>query len=219
MYRTSLAVAMIVIVSAGCCSQCVKPTSGPAAQAGPPAGFASLFNGNDLDGWVVMGKPEGWEVRNGVIRSEGGKGGDWLRSVKQYDDFILMLEWKVSPGGNSGVFVRCTERGNPWETGHEIQISNERPPRDDLHCTGTLYGTVAVNPRPDESPNRWRKFEIACIGRKITVKVDGVQCVVADMDKVTAIKDKPLRGYIGIQDSHTGPGGVIEYRNIFLKEM
>ena len=219
MSRTSSLLAMIALVCVGCCCAGAKPTPGPAEHPEPPMGFVSLFNGKNLDGWVIMGKPQGWEVQDGVIHSDGGKDGNWLRSVKQYDDFILMLEWKVSPRGNSGVFVRCTEQGNPWETGHEIQISNERPPRDNMHCTGTLYGTVAVNPRPDETPNRWRKYEIACIGKKITVMVDGVQCVAADMDEVPAIRDKPLRGYIGLQDSHTGPGGVIEYRNIFIKEM
>jgi hypothetical protein len=38
-------------------------------------GFTSLFNGKNLDGWVVMGKAEGWQVRNGVIHSDGAKGG------------------------------------------------------------------------------------------------------------------------------------------------
>ena len=219
MFKTGLVVGLILLACAGCCCHGAKPTQGPLRGAEPPAGFVSLFNGQNLDGWVVMGKQEGWQVRDGVIRSEGGKGGEWLRSVKQYDDFVLMIQWKVSPRGNSGVFVRCTEQGNPWETGHEIQISNERPPRDDMHCTGSLYGTVAVNPRPDETPNRWRTYEITCIGKKIAVKLDGVQCVAADMDQVAAIRDKPLRGYIGLQDSHTGPGGVIEYRDIFVKEI
>ena len=38
-----------------------------------------LFNGKDLSNWVIMGKQEGWQVKDGVIRSEGGKGGHWLR--------------------------------------------------------------------------------------------------------------------------------------------
>ena len=219
MRRIGLAVWLVAFVCAGCACHDRLMAESSVGASKPPPGFVSLFNGRSFDGWVVMGKSEGWKVRDGIIRSEGGKGGLWLRSVREYSDFVLTLEWKVSPGGNSGVFVRCMEQGNPWETGHEIQISNERPPRDDLHCTGALYGTVAVNPRPDETPNRWRKYEIACIGKKITVAVDGVTCVVADMAKVPAIKDKPMRGYIGLQDSHTGPGGVIEYRNIFLKEL
>ena len=44
------------------------------------AKFVSLFNGKNLDGWVIKGKPAGWEVKDGVIRSEGAKGGEALRS-------------------------------------------------------------------------------------------------------------------------------------------
>jgi hypothetical protein len=180
-------------------------------------GFVKLFDGKTLAGWTVMGNPEGWQVVNGVIRSEAGKGGNWLRTNRTYSDFVLRLEWRVSQNGNSGVFIRCKENGNPWETGHEVQITNE--PRDDLHCTGSLYGTVAVNPRPDESFGRWHTFEIRCEGQRIQVIADGVRCVDADMSRDVAIRDKPLAGYIGLQDAHTRPGGWIEFRNIRLKEL
>lgn len=182
-------------------------------------GFILLFDGKSLDNWVIMGKPEGWKVENGVIRSEGGKGGNWLRSKKQYDNFVLRLEWRVAPGGNSGVFVRCTEKGNPWVTGHEIQISNEQPPRDALHCTGALYGTVAVDPRPDETPLKWREYTIRCAGKKITVFVDGKKTTDGDMDVHEGIRNKPMKGYIGLQDSHTEAGKFVEYRNIRIREL
>lgn len=217
--RRRLAIGLIALVCAGCYVMAALNVERSGELGQPPKRFVPIFNGEDLDGWVIMGNPKAWQVPGGVIRSEGGKGGRWLRTEKEYEDFILSLEWRVSPGGNSGVFVRACEEGYPWATGHEIQISNEQPPRDDLHCTGALYGTVPVNPRPDETPNRWRRYEITCMGEKITVKVDAVTCVEADMDVVRAIKGKPLRGYIGLQDSHTGPDGVIEFRNILIKEL
>ncbi len=70
-----------------------------------------LFNGKDLSNWVVMGKQEGWEVKDGVIRSEGGREGHWLRSKNKYQDFIFKLEWRVSKGGNSGVYIRSADKG------------------------------------------------------------------------------------------------------------
>lgn len=181
--------------------------------------YVSLFNGKNLEGWVVMGKSEGWSVVDGVIRSEGGKGGEWLRSQNEYGDFSLTLEYKVSPGGNSGVFLRCASQGNPWETGYECQISNEQPPRDDLHCTGTLYGYVQASPRPDETPDVWHTYEILCKGSRIIVFVDGRKTVDVDQSKVEAIQAKPLIGYIGLQDSHTGEGCSIEYRNISIRQL
>jgi len=181
--------------------------------------FVSLFDGGGLGKWVVMGNPEGFQVVDGVIRSEGGKDGNWLRSAKEYGDFILRLEYKVSAGGNSGVFFRCAQQGNPWETGYECQISNEQPPRDTLHCTGTLYGYAAADPRPDESPGVWHIYEILCKQNRIIVFVDGRRTLNINTNEVEAIKNKPLSGYIGLQDSHTSEGYWVEYRNIQIKEL
>ncbi len=181
------------------------------------AGFTSLFDGDNLDDWIVVGDPLGFMVCNGEIVSESGRNGLWLRSRKQYGDFDLRLDWRVSKNGNSGVFLRCDAEANPWETGHEVQISNE--PRDDMHCTGSLYGTVSVHPRPSETNDVWHHYDIRCAGKKITVTCDGVTCVDVDMDKVPAIAEKPMRGYIGLQDSHNGPPGRIEYRNIRIQEL
>ncbi|MDP6795705.1 MAG: DUF1080 domain-containing protein [Verrucomicrobiota bacterium] len=176
-----------------------------------------LFNGNDLSNWVVMGKQEGWEVKDGVIRSEGGNGGHWLRSKNKYQDFLFKVEWRVSKGGNSGVYIRSADKGQPWETGYEIQISNE--PRDDLHCTGSLYGFFPVKPRPDESADKWHTFEIHCKGTKIKIIADGVTCVNADQAKHEKAKFKPLVGYVGLQDSHSPTGHYVEYRNVTLKAL
>jgi len=180
-------------------------------------GFVSLFNGKDLSHWVVMGKATSWKVQGGVIRSEGGSGGYWLRSKKRYEDFVFQVEWKISSGGNSGVYIRSAEEKNPWETGYEIQISNA--PRDALHCTGALYGHFAVNPRPDESPNRWHTFEIHCRGTQLKVIADGVVCVEADQAQSATAKNKPLHGYVGLQDAHAPVGHYVEYRNVKIKEL
>jgi hypothetical protein len=190
--------------------------SGVALQDVEP-GFVRLFDGCSLDGWVIMGDPAGWSVCGGVIHSDGGKGGGWIRTEEQYDDFILRLEWKVSEGGNSGVFLRYPMEGDPWISGHEVQITNES--RDTYHCTGSLYGTVAASPRPDESPCRWHTYEIRCEGKHITVIVDGLKCVSVSTDWAPGARHKPLRGYIGLQDSHTGPGGTIDFRNIRIKRL
>jgi hypothetical protein len=191
----------------------------PAAEPGVPAGWTPLFSGSDLANFDVMGAPEAYSVQDGILRSEGGKGGDWLRSKQQYADFVLHVEWRVSPGGNAGVFIRSAPEGAPWETGQECQISNEQPPRDELHCTGTLYGNVAANPRPDETPEVWRTYEIHCVGPRITVIVDDTRTVDVDAREVDAIRDKPLAGYVGLQDSHTAAGYWIEYRNVRIKEL
>lgn len=178
-------------------------------------GFVSLFNGKDLEGWKVMGKEGGFQVKDGILRSEGASGSEWLRYHKKFKNFIYKVDWKVSKDGNSGVFIRADEKGNPWLTGYEIQISNA--PRDDEHCTGSLYGYAAVKPRPDETEDKWHTFEIHCDGTKIKVISDGVKCIDIDQSKIDKAKDKPLEGYIGLQDSHSPKGHYIEYKNIKIK--
>jgi hypothetical protein len=180
-------------------------------------GFAPLFNGKDLDGWVVMGNKAGFQVKDGIIHSDGATGGNWLRTEKEYGDFVLKVEWRVSKNGNSGVFIRSAEKDAPWVTGYEVQISNE--PRDDAHCTGSLYGYAAVKPRPDETADKWHTFEIHCKGPHITVIADGVKCIDFDQSKSEKTKDKPRKGYIGLQDSHSPKGHYIQYRNIRIKEL
>lgn len=186
-------------------------------------GFVPLFNGKNFDGWTIMGKTEGWAIKDGVIHSDGGQGGQWLRTKKKYSNFILKVEWKVSKGGNSGVFIRSgtdlalSPVAQRLVTGYEVQISNAR--RDDSHCTGSLYGFVAVKPRPDESADKWHTFEIRCQGPRVTVKSDGIKCIDFDQSTNAITKKKPLKGYIGLQDSHSPKGHYIEYRNVRIKPL
>ncbi len=195
-----------------------QPPEGSHSLAFQPSGgdgFLNLFSGENLDGWTIMGDPEGWSVQDGIIRSEGLRGGDWLRFNESLSDFILKLDWKVSGNGNSGVYIRAAEEGRPWETGYEIQISNQ--PRDDLHCTCSLYGYAAVDPRPDESADTWHTFEIHAQGPRITVFSDGIKCAELDQSESEIAREKPLTGFVGIQDAHAGEGSYVEYRNIQLK--
>ena len=212
--RSLWAIALVVVLT---CSHCL---SGDKKDEG---GFVPLFNGKNFDGWVIMGKKGGWTIKDGIIHSDGGRGGNWLRTKKQYNNFILKVEWKVSKGGNSGVFVRSdrdlelSPDGLHLTIGYEVQISNA--PRDDSHCTGSLYGFAAVKPRPDESADKWHRFEIRCQGDQITVKSDGVKCIDFDQSTNEKTKKKPVKGYIGLQDSHSPKGHYIEYRNIRIKAL
>jgi len=178
-------------------------------------GFVSLFNGRDLDGWVVASNPEGFRVVDGCIHSDGGKGGQWIRTTRQYGNFVLRMEWMLSRVGNSGVFIR-----NGKEGGFEVQLlAPWTPHRDDLHCTGSMYGFVPANPRPDETPLRWRSVEVTAEYKHVTVRIDGIICSEADYDQVPSMKDMALVGYVGMQDSHTGAGEWVKFRNIEIKDL
>ena len=182
-------------------------------------GFESIFNGHNLDGWNVMGNPEGWKVEEGSLLSEGGKGGRGIGTEASYGNFILRFDWMLSKVGNSGVFIKMGEAGSR-DPGFEVQLlAPWTPHRDDLHCTASLYGHVAVRNRPDEATERWRSMEICCDRRKITVKVDGEVCTETDMDRVESLRGKAVKGRIGFQDSHTGPGEWVRFKHIRLKRL
>lgn len=179
-------------------------------------GFTPLFNGRDLEGWKIKGNPEGFQVKDGIIRSESGKGGNWMHTPRTYDNFILRVQWRVGMGGNSGIFVRAEEEGYPWVTGSEVQISNEY--RDAAHCTGSLYGLAAVDPRPDERADVWHETEVHCDGYRMKVFCDSVPVIDVDGRHVPNLAGRSLAGVIGLQDSHNREG-YVEFRKIQIKEL
>ncbi|MFN0195107.1 MAG: DUF1080 domain-containing protein [Planctomycetaceae bacterium] len=181
-------------------------------------GFEQLFNGKDLSGWKVMGKPEGFTFADGILRSEGAKGGNWIRYETPLENYSLRLEWKISKEGNSGVFIRALEEGNPWETGYEVQLY-DAPGREPQYGTGSLYGYFAPKPEPNHDPDVWHTLEIVCKGPHIQVIADDVKCLDVDQTTSEKSKDKPLKGYIGLQDSHSTEGHYIEYRNVRVKTL
>lgn len=182
-------------------------------------GFVDLFNGKDLDDWSIQGGLTGFDVVDGVIRSETNRYGRWLYyNKKEFSDFVLKVEWRIAPKGNAGVYIRAPKLGNPTYRAYEVQISCEDPPREDLKCTGSLFSYVPPNPRPEETPEIWRTFEITCQGTMITVKLDGEQVVEHDQSTNIETKMKPLKGLIGIQDAYK-PGTWVEYRSVKIKEL
>lgn len=179
-------------------------------------GFVPIFNGKDLTGWVVGGNPEGFRVVDGCMHSDGGKGGNWIRTEKLYGNYVMRLEWMLSKTGNSGIFVRS----GADRPGFEVQLlAPWTPYRDDLHCTGSIYGHVPANPRPDETTLRWRTAEIRAEWKHVEASIDGVVTSKADYDKVETMKGMALMGYAGMQDSHTGPGEWVKFRNIEIKDL
>ena len=85
---------------------CLLVLTGQQTGTAPLPQFKPLFNGKDLSGWVpVNTAPDTWKVRDGLLICSGHPIGV-MRSEKQYENFILHIEWRhMEPGGNSGVFV------------------------------------------------------------------------------------------------------------------
>jgi len=187
-------------------------------------GFESLFNGKDLTGWV--GDTKGYVVENGEIACKPGGN---IFAEKEYSDFVFRFEFKLTPGANNGVAIRAPmHEGNPSYTGMEIQILDDRHPKyKDLHeyqAHGSVYGVVPAKRDHLKPVGEWNSEEITVKGRQVTVVLNGVTIVDADLDKATenGAMDKQehpgvknAKGHIGF----LGHGDVLWFRNLRVKDL
>lgn len=183
-------------------------------------GFVPLFNGRDLSGWQVIGAPS-WKVEDGVLVCTG-EGGGWLRTDKQYENFVLRLEYKISPRGNSGIFLRATERGNPAFSGMEIQILDDHGREPNKGSSGAIYAAVAPAKNMSKPAGEWNRVEIICSGRWLVVTWNGAEIMRVDLsdDSIDTgghpkLSQRARKGYLGLQNH----GARVEFRRIRLKEL
>jgi len=175
----------------------------------------ALFNGRNLSDWVAVGKGAAadWAVENGCILCEG-KGHTWLRTRDQYGDFHLWLEYQLSPGANSGVYVHVGADGNHHRdnptappAGFEVQILDDHAPRyaglKDYQYSASLYDIAGAAPRVSKPAGEWNALEINCAGAHVTIRHNGVRVVDAGPDRYPLLKLRNRRGFLGLQ-SHNG---------------
>jgi len=189
-------------------------------------GFAALFNGRDLAGWT--GEAKGYVAEGGAIVVHPELGGGNLYTEKEYADFALRFEFKLTPAANNGVGIRAPLEGDAAYTGMEIQVLEDGSPVYwDLHpyqYHGSVYGVVPARRGVLRSIGEWNTEEIVARGRRITVTVNGTKIVDADLDLAGAggtidHRDHPglgrERGHVGF----LGHGSIVEFRNIRIKEL
>jgi hypothetical protein len=126
-----------------------------------------LFDGRSTDAWRGYKQQafpaEGWRVEDGALRAVAGGGGD-IVTKDVYGDFELELEWRVSPGANSGVFYRATEEGEAvYHTGPEMQILDDDKHQDGkspLTSAGSLYALIAPAGKALEPVGEWNTARV-----------------------------------------------------------
>ncbi|HUG91885.1 MAG TPA: DUF1080 domain-containing protein [Planctomycetaceae bacterium] len=183
-------------------------------------GWTALFRDDGAPkGWLVttwndLAKPaEGvkWTVRDGVLHS-GRERGTWLVSEKQYADFILEFEIKLTEVGNSGVALRAPLKGDPAFDGLELQVADFRynTQAKDSELTGGIYRAIAPS-KQVYKPTEWNRFRIELNGSrlKVTLNDDLIQDVdLEEFDQpvkrhdgsdAPPVKDRPRKGHVGFQ--------------------
>lgn len=195
-------------------------------------GFITLFNGRDLSGWQPA---LNWTVEDGILtlknRTDHQEHNDnYLWTTGVYGDFVADLDFKITQGTNSGVFLRTSNPKDPVQTGIEIQVASVAPGRPlGKGSNGGIYDLVAPKTNPLK-PDDWNHYTITCQGPRISVVLNGEPVSEANLDLWTELHknpdgsankfDKPAKdfarsGYFGLQDH----GTPVWYRNIRIKPL
>jgi hypothetical protein len=208
-------------------------------------GWVSLFDGKTLAGWHNYGKTtvgEAWKVEEGNLYLDTTKKAGWqtaqggdIVSADEYENFDLKLEWKIAPGGNSGIIFYVHEDTTKykyvWNTGPEMQVldndlhSDGKIPK---HRAGDLYDLISSASEPVKKPGEWNEAEIISKDGKLDFVLNGTNVVSTVLwdeawKKLVAgskFKEWPdfgtyKKGHIALQDH----GNAVWYRNIKIKKL
>lgn len=173
------------------------------------AGFVSMFNGKDLQGWMYLGKGAGtFSVKDGAIHYKGG--GGWLcYTVKEYADFELRCEFQlIKKGGDGGIFFRASKDspGGGWPSKrYELQVK-------DFAEQGRLFGLPYKLDKDKVAKARkklgdWETYRLVVTGEKVEVHLNDVLVTTSDAAK----RKEP--GYLGLQ----AEGGEQAFRNLRIR--
>ena len=175
----------------------------------------SLFNGENLDGWIIYGT-EKWYVEDNELVCESGpdKQYGYLGTEKNFDDFILSLQFKQENNGNSGVFFRSTVDGTKVK-GWQVEVA---PPG--LHSGGIYesYGRGWLI-KPDSSKDsivkmaEWNDMKIKVIGNDVTTWINNTEMI--------KIKDSIIgKGIGGVAlQIHDGGGIKVRWKNLKIQKL
>ena len=181
---------------------------------GPPI---TLFNGQNLDGWKLTSPKQisGWSAQDGLlinrpVQQEGKPHLSYgnLRTEREFEDFNITLETRLSEGGNSGVYLRGI---------YEVQVTDTYGKKPDPHNMGAIYSRVSPSVNAEKPVGEWQTLDITLVDRHATVILNGTKIIDnAPLLGCTggALWSDQLRpGPIYLQGDHTG----IDYRNIVLR--
>lgn len=192
------------------------------------AGWRLLFDGRTTDGWrgfKLNNVPDGWKVVDGAL-TRAAAAGDILTTQK-FKNFELDLEWKISEGGNSGIFYRGSEDEDAiYWTAPEMQVLDDAHHEDGksrLTSAGADYGLYEAPPGIVKPAGQWNQVRLIVNGRHVEHWLNGVRMLQYELyspDWEMKVRDSKFaahpkygrneEGYIGLQDH----GDWVAFRNI-----
>ena len=200
----------------------VSAASKPAADAD---GFVPLFNGKDLSGWT--GNVKGYVPEaDGKLVCVPDRGQGNLYTTKEYANFVLRFDFKLSPGANNGLGIRAPTEEDAAYVGMEIQILDDSAEVykniEPWQSHGSIYNVVAAKPGHLKPVGEWNSEEVTADGRHVVVKLNGATIVDANLDDVKDPKTLARHPGLARKSGHVGflgHGSPLAFRNIRIKEL
>jgi len=201
-------------------------------EAEEKAGWTLLFDGKSMEhfrNYQKEGVQDNWQVKDGAFTLLKKGGGD-IVTKKQYEAFEFTIDYKISPGGNSGLMfhVQETEK-KPWQTGAEVQIL-DNPKGKDPQKSGWLYQLYKPKEGVDTTKpaGEWNTLRILITPEKCIHWVNDTKYIeyvkgsedwnkLVAASKFSAYKNfgKPTKGHLCLQDH----GNVVSFRNVKIREI
>ena len=198
------------------------------------AGWRSLFDGTTTSAWRGYKQqtlPAGWHIVDGVLTKTGSV--DDIITKDQFGNFQLALDWKLGPGGNSGVFYRGTEEyDHIYWSAPEYQLLDDAGHPDGKSRLTSAGADYALYPSPAgvvKPADQWNSTLIVVNGNTVQHWMNGQKLLEYELgssdwtDKVKASKfsaypnyGRAAKGYIGIQGDHDG---TLSIRNVRIREL
>jgi hypothetical protein len=195
-----------------------------------------LFDGKSTDAWRGFRQDtfpdKTWKVEDGTLRTIVGSESRDIITREKYGDFELTLEWKIAPGGNSGIIYLVSEDfDQTWNTGPEMQVLDDAKHRDGKEpktSAGALYGLIAPSNKVLKPVGKWNKVRLVVYKGHVEHRLNGKKILDYDLGSdqlkqliaISKFKDFPRfaqnrEGYVALQYH----GDEVWYRKIRIRSL
>ncbi len=162
--------------------------------------YVPLFNGTDLQGWIPVGTPEAFTVKDNAIRSTGARPyPSWLRSDREYENFLLRFQYRTEGWYEGGVLIHAPLDGPGSKLGFKLHLRHDRKAYG-LRSPGAIYDAAAPRSIANLPSGQWNKCELECNWPLLRVKLNGELIHEISMDSDDAFKYRLRRGFVGLQN-------------------
>jgi hypothetical protein len=229
----------ILLLAAGCLSLgAALAQHNTLSAAEKKAGWKLLFDGKTTAGWHAYNKAgigESWKAVDGaLVLDTARKGGGDIVTNEEFDNYDLKLEWRISPGGNSGIMFYVHEDPrypNTFNTGPEMQVLDNDVNEDGRipkHRAGDLYDLIKCSQENVLPVGSWNQVEISCKNGKVDLYLNGthvVSTVFWDDNWWKLVRGSKFRDMPGFSKFKTGRialqdhGFAVAFRDIKIRKL